>query len=484
MTTTRKGMDTMRRFRWFLLIALLALIGAACADTPEGGDTTAAPEATEAPATTAASEGTTAAPTETTTGEAAGPYPHLAAAMAGDYEGTEVEILAQWIDAEGDAFEAALAPFEEATGIDVTYEGITDYETVLATRVDGGNAPDLAQTAQPGAVARYASEGSLIPLSDWFNTEQLANDYIQSFIDLGTVDGTLYGVFYRANLKSIVWYPVQAFADAGYEIPTTWEELVALSDQIVADGNGNPWCVSMEHGDATGWVGTDWIEDILLRTAPPEVYDQWVAHEIPFDDPEVLEAAGHMSEIWFAPDYVFGGNTAINATFVGDTQTPMFAPDGPQCWMHKQAAWIPDFWPEGTEPGVDSSFFYFPPIEEEFGSPVLGGGDLIMMFEDRPEVRALLEYLATPDAARPWIELGGFLSPNRSVPLEWYTTYPNDELAAILADADTFRFDASDIMAAEVGQGTFWQGMVDWVAANGEGTDQVFADIEASWPAG
>jgi len=151
--------------------------------------------------------------------------------------------------------------------------------------------------------------------------------------------------------------------------------------------------------------------------------------------------------------------------------------------MHKQAAWIPEFWPEGTEPGVDSSFFYFPPIEEEYGSPVLGAGDQMVMFNDRPEVRALMEFLATPEGARGWIEAGGFVSPNQSVPLDWYSTYPNNELAAILAEADVFRFDASDTMPAEVGAGTFWNGMIEWVSANGENTEEIFARIEASWPA-
>ena len=468
------------------LLAVLALALAACGAAPEAGTTTAAPAATTTPATDAPE---TTAPTDTTQAPATtapaveGPYEHLARAQAGEFAGTSVEVLAQWIEGEAENFEASLQPFIDATGIDVTYEGITDYETVLSTRVDGGNAPDIAQLAQPGLVRTFASEGALVNLSEWFNMDQLSQDYIQSFIDLGSYEGDLYGIFFKGDLKSIVWYPVEAFATAGYEVPATWDELVALSDQIVADGNGNPWCVSMEHGDATGWVATDWIEDILLRTAPPDVYDSWVSHEIPFNDPEVLEAADYMSQIWFADDYVYGGSTAINATFVGDTQTPMFAEGGPQCWMHKQAAWIPEFWPEGTEAGADSSFFYFPPIEEEFGSPVLGAGDQMVMFNDRPEVRALMEYLATAEAAQGWIQAGGFVSPNQSVPLDWYSAYPNDELAGILNEADVFRFDASDTMPAEVGQRTFWDGMVEWVSSDGEGTEAVFQSIEDSWPA-
>ena len=465
------------------LILALAMVLGACADTPAADttapeETTAPTEESTAPETTPASEApsTTAAAPE-------GPYEHLARAMAGEFAGTSVEVLAQWVDGEAENFEAALEPFIDATGIDVSYEGITDYETVLSTRVDGGNAPDIAQLAQPGLMRTFAAEGHLVELSEWWNMDQLRNDYIESFIDLGSYEDNLYGIFYKGDLKSIVWYPVEAFEEAGYEVPTTWDELIALSDQIIADGNGAPWCISMEHGDATGWVATDWIEDILLRTAPVEIYDQWIAHEIPFDHPEVLEAAEYMSQIWFTDGYVYGGTAAINSTLVGDTQTPMFAEDGPQCWMHKQAAWIPEFWPEGTEPGVDSSFFYFPPIEEEYGSPVLGAGDQMVMFNDRPEVRALMEFLATPEGARGWIEAGGFVSPNQSVPLDWYSTYPNNELAAILAEADVFRFDASDTMPAEVGAGTFWNGMIEWVSANGENTEEIFARIEASWPA-
>jgi alpha-glucoside transport system substrate-binding protein len=241
------------------------------------------------------------------------------------------------------------------------------------------------------------------------------------------------------------------------------------------------------------------MEDILLRTASPEVYNQWISHEIPFNDPEVLEAADYMSQIWFTPDYAYGGNTYINATWIGETQDPMFAEGGPQCWMQKQAAWIGGFWGENRDalaadpnlpasewpnkPETDVDFFYFPPIEDEFGTPVLGAADMFVMFNDRPEVRALLEWLATPEAAAGWIERGGFLSPLTTVPNDWYV-YPNNQLAEMVAGATTVGFDASDLMPAEVGAGTFWSGMVDWVAANGEGTEDIFQQIEDSWPTG
>jgi alpha-glucoside transport system substrate-binding protein len=455
--------------RLLVVPLLLAFVVAACTNQPKAGSNT------PAPATGTAAPG--------------GPYAELARAKAGEFDGAKVEIIGQWIDPEDKAFRAALAPFVDQTGISVTYDGINDYTTVLTARVEGGNAPDVAQIAQPGLMQSFAEKGQLIDLTGWLDAGQLKKDYLQSFIDLGTTAGKLYGVFYRANLKSIVWYPVKAFQDKGYQVPTTWDELMALSDQIVADGNGSPWCISQQQDGANGWVATDWIEDVLLRTAPLDTYNKWVAHEIPFNDPAVLHAADLVSQVWFHPGYVYGGNTAINATWVGDTQTPMFDKDGPKCWMHKQAAWIPAFWPKDTKtdeplytPGVDSSFFYFPPIDPQYGKPVLGAGDMMVMFNDRPEVRALMEYLATPEAAGPWVAQGGFVSANKSVPLDWYQTYPETDLAKILTESTALAFDASDSMPADVGQGTFWSGMVDWVAANGTDTPAVFQKIQDDWP--
>ena len=488
----------MSRRALIVLTVVLAVVAAACAADSEATTTT-----TEAPAATttaAATDDTTAeteAPPATTEAPApTGPYEHLARAEAGEFSGTEVQILAQWIEGEGESFANTLSAFADRTGIDIQYDGITDYETVLTVRVEGGDTPDIAQIAQPGLMNTFADQGVLVNLSEWINTDQLMSDYSTAWTNQATYNDNMYGVYFKGDTKSLVWYPVQAFADAGYSVPETWDDLIALSDQIVADG-GKPWCVSIEHGDASGWVATDWIEDILLRTAPVEVYEQWINHEIPFNHPEVLEAAEIVKQIWFDSDYVFGGNTNINAQWVGDTPKPMFADGGPDCWMHRQASWISGFFPEdpsrGTDEdgnpilyqaGEDAKFFYLPPIEEASGRPVLGGGDMFVMFNDRPEVRAVIEYLATADAAKAWIEEGTFISPNGSVPNDWYTTYAGQEIAGILANATTLQFDASDLMPKEVGGGTFWSGMVDWVAGNGADTEGVFQAIEDSWPEG
>jgi alpha-glucoside transport system substrate-binding protein len=474
--------------RWLIaMMTAFALIVAACSPAADTGDsdTTDAPvETTDGDTTETTAGGDTTETTEA--GSMEGPYEHLNMAYAGDFDGTEVTVQAQWTESEEEKIRAVFAPFEEATGITVNYEGLAgDHETVLTVRVDGDDAPDIAQIAQPGKMVQFAEEGKLVNLSDFINDDQIKTDYISSFTDLASYNGDTHGVFFKGDLKSIVWYPVQAFADNGYEVPATWDELIALSDQIVADGTGNPWCNSIESGDGSGWPATDWMEDIILRTHGVEVYDAWRDHTIPFNDPQVLEAAGYMSEIYFTEGYSWGGNVGINATWIGDIPIPIFTDDGStECFMLKQAAWIRDFFTEGTTFPGDVDFFYLPPINPDHGTPVLGSGDMFLMFNDRPEVRALMEYFATPEAAKPWIDAGGFISPNSAVPLDWYSDYPNNKLAEIMNGASAFRFDASDVMPAEVGNGTFWSGMVDWVAQNGDDTEGIFQEIEDSWPAG
>jgi alpha-glucoside transport system substrate-binding protein len=456
----------MPRGRFFAALVVLSMLAVACQPSASGS------------------------PGESAGGESQAPGgSYLERAEAGEFDGTTVEILAQWIDAEGENFAANLTAFAERTGIDIQYEGLTDYESTLIRLVDGEEAPDIAQIAQPGRLRQFQSEGKLVNLSEFIDLEAF-NENFGSWVDLVSVDGEVYGIPYQAAFKSIIWYPNAAFEDAGYEIPETWDDLLALTDEIRETGV-TPWCISMEHGDATGWVATDWLEDIVLRTAGSEFYDQWVAHEVPFNAPEVLEAAEMMAEIWFTDGNTYGGSTAINATFVGDTQNPMFAEGGPECFFHKQASWIYTFWPGyeagpppvvENEPGVDSSFFYVPPIDEAQGRPALGAGDMFMMFNDRDEVRAVMEFLGTPEAAEQWIATGSFVSPNAAVPQDWYSVYPASGLAEILATTDVYKFDASDTMPAEVGQRTFWDGMVDWVAADGANTEEVFQAIEDSWP--
>ncbi|NDJ36945.1 MAG: carbohydrate ABC transporter substrate-binding protein, partial [Chloroflexi bacterium] len=399
----------------------------------------------------------------------------------GDLAGTTVTIFGAFVDEDAERFEASMVPFEERTGIDVVYEGSGDFETQIGIRVDGGDPPDIAAFPQPGLARTFVEDGAVIDVETFLDRAYLEQQYNDVWLNLAEIEDIQAGVWYRANIKSLVWYPVPEFEEAGYEIPETWDDLIALSDQMVADGN-TPWCIGMESSGATGWVATDWMEDILLRTAPPETYDAWVNHEIPFNAPEIQRAGEIMAEIWFNEDYVLGGTTAIVTIPFGDAPDPLFE-EPPGCFMHRQASFIPAFFPEDAVLGEDVNIFYLPPIDEEYGNPVLGAGDMMSMLVDRPEVRAVMEYMTTGESLRAWAEAGGVVSPHNDFDASWYPTEVDQQYGEILQNATTFRFDASDLMPQQVGQGSFWEEMTEWVnSGDPDNLEEALIDIEESWP--
>lgn len=397
-----------------------------------------------------------------------------------DLAGTTVTIVGAVSEEYVKSFERSMQPFEDRTGINVIYSSAGEqFETLIAASVKRGDPPDIADFPQPGYMADFARQGKLIDVRTFLSDDYLRQQYPHAFLELATVDGRMVGVWYEVGLKSLVWYPKPEFEAAGYKVPETWDELIALSDQMVADGR-TPWCVGIEDGDASGWPGTDWVEDILLRTAPPETYDAWVSHELPFNSPEVRRAFEILGRIWFKEDYVYGGQANIAAENWADSPTRLFE-DPPGCYLHRQGSWAPQLiFPKTVRYGQDYDFFYLPPIDPQFGHPVLGGGKIFAMFNDRPEVRAVMGYLTTVEAARGLVEAGGFIAPHRDMPLEWYPSPADLRYAQIIRSADTYRFDGSDLMPGEVGVGSFWRGMVDWV--NGTDLEIVLQEIDRSWP--
>ncbi|MDD3366872.1 MAG: ABC transporter substrate-binding protein, partial [Sphaerochaetaceae bacterium] len=279
---------------------------------------------------------------------------------------------------------------------------------------------------------------------------------------------------------SFVWYRKKAWAKAGYKVPKTWDEMTALMDKMVANGH-TPWAVGLEAGGATGWVGTDWIEDIMLRTVGPEVYDKWVANEIPFNAPEVKAAFDILGKIWLNPKYVYGGKNTILTTSFGDAPRPLFD-DPPKAWMHRQGNFITGFFPDRIQANLEEEVgvFALPAINPEFGIPVLGGGDQFVVFNDRPEVREFMEFLATWESGELWAKAGGALFPYLNQDLNAYPNEIERSLAEALVNAKVFRFDASDLMPAQVGAGSFWTGIVDWVS--GKPLNTVLNNIQKSWP--
>jgi alpha-glucoside transport system substrate-binding protein len=382
--------------------------------------------------------------------------------------------------------EAVQAIFDELINSETDYEAEIEasgnFEEQLQIRAEGGTL-DLAAVPQPGTVQELAADGSIVSLEDLgFDIDEINDTFGEAFVALGEYEGEHYGLPTNINLKSMVWYPKDDFDAAGYEIPETWDDLIALSDQIVADG-GTPWCVGFESEGATGWPATDWMEDIMLRTAGGDVYDQWVAHEIPFNDPAVVTAAERFGEILFAEGYVLGGvENSVNVAF-GDAPVPMFE-DPPACWLHRQASFINSFFPEDAVAGEDYDWFALPPIDQE---GTLFAGEFTVVGSNRPEVVDFLErFIDVPVQC----EMGGVvgssrISPNVNVGPECYANEILADASVILAEAlsnGTGRFDASDLMPAEVGSGSFWTGMIRYVSEGPDSLQSVLDEIEDSFP--
>ncbi|MEA5512294.1 ABC transporter substrate-binding protein [Crocosphaera sp. UHCC 0190] len=390
----------------------------------------------------------------------------------------QVTILGVVIGEQQKKLEQALAAFTEETGIEIVYEGTDTFATTLPIRVDSGNPPDLAMFPQPGLMKDFAKEGKLIPLTNFMTPQQLQDAYADSWLELGSVDDTVYGVWYRASVKSLVWYNSKVFKKNGYEIPKTWDEMIALSDRLVAEGK-TPWCIGLESGDATGWVATDWVEDIMLRTAGAKTYDRWITHQIPFTDQSVKNALETFGKIVRNKNYVYGGMVGVLSTPFGDSIQGLFG-DKPNCYLHRQATFIASFLPEDVNITEDVGIFPLPPINAEQGLPILVAGDVFAMFNDTPEARKLMEYLASKVPHEVAAGLGGYISPRKNISLTLYPDQLMKKQAQILADAEVIRFDASDMMPGAVGTGTFWSGMVDYVG--GTDVDTVLQNIENSWP--
>ena len=417
----------------------------------------------------------------------------LGACGGASLEGEEVTITGALIGEDQDGFRANFESFTEETGIVVTYQGSDNFEQEIQIQMESGDTPDFALWPQPGAVVDAAQRGMLTSLEDLeIDIDAYKTNFSSYLVGLGTVDGSIYGGANAANLKSIVWYQPAAFEARGYAVPETWDAMIALADQIVADGM-NPFCFGMYSNGASGWLATDWMEDIMLRTGNGTTsYDQWVTNELKFEDPIVKNAASLLSQIMHTENYVVGGTDAIVSTYFGNAQDPMFSEDAngnPGCFMHRQASFIPSFWPEAAQAGVgvETTVFPFPVIDESLPKAALGAGDMWGAFNDRDATKAVAEYMLSAEchAAAAAMPNNARLSAHTGFDTSLYSKDINRILGTIIADAlaaDAFRFDASDLMPPEVGAGSFWKEMMN-LAVEGPGyIDTAMANIDTSWP--
>jgi len=490
-------------FQVFALMLLASMLLTACGAPvatqlpapTEAPAATQAPAATEAPAATqapAATEAPTAAPAASecptgsydfgpVTGGPAGGF--LEKAVAGAYKGTTVIVDGTQTNPDDQKMKCGWKAFEDATGITVKYIGDKQFEARLSTAVDAGQAPDIADFPQPGALANYVKAGKVIDVNSFIPADYLKATYNQAWLDMANMQGPNgsvgAGVWNRGFMKSLVWYPKKAFDASGYKVPQTWDDLIKLSDQIVADG-GTPWCIGIGSQAATGWPATDWIEDVMLRTTSLQNYDDWVAGKLKFESPEVKHAWQVVGDIWFKDKYVYGGQATIASDFFGTSAARLFT-DPPTCFLHRQASFIVSFFPEGLKYKEDYDFFYLPPIDPQYGRPALGAADIYAMFNDRPEVRALMEYFTLPMSVSGFMTTGGALALQNGAKPEMYSNPVDGDVATLLNSATSFRFDGSDLMPGEVGAGSFWKGATAW-ASGAKDLDTVLKEIDASWP--
>jgi ABC-type sugar transport system, periplasmic component len=361
-------------------------------------------------------------------------------------------------------------------------EADANFEQDVQIRAQAGTL-DVILLPQPGAVVEQAKAGNAVSLEDMgFNIDELNATFGEYFMSLGEYNGKHYGLPTNINLKSMVWYPKDDFDKAGYKVPTTWDEMLALSDQIVADG-GTPWCVGFESGSATGWPATDWIEDIMLRTAGLDTYAKWATHQIPFNDPSVLNAAKIFGNVMFHPGYVLGGADQTPSIAFGDAPLPMFDTP-PGCWLHRQASFINAFFPASAKSGVDYDWFPLPPIDQD---GTLFAGELAVTFRNAPEVKDFLtRFMATDVQCAMGADVGtSRISPNVNVGPSCYANPILADASVVLTKAlkeGTAGFDASDMMPPAVGSGSFWTGMVKYMQQGPSSIEGILNDIEKSWP--
>lgn len=401
----------------------------------------------------------------------------------GGGDSQEVTVYGTIADTEADLLEQSWADWEEENGINIEYESSKEFEAQIAVRAQGGSAPDIALFPQPGLMRDMATQGFLKPAPEAV-VKNIEEYWSEDWAAYGQHEGTQYGAPLMASVKGWIWYSPSTFAEKGWEVPTTWQGLLDLSNKIQQAQGSPPWCAGFGSDAATGWPGTDWVEDVVLRQSGPDVYDQWVTNDVPFTDPKIKSAFDEVGKVLLDPKMVnagYGGTDTIVTTPFGDPATALV--EG-QCVLHHQASFYDGFITDaGGKVAEDGDIWAFltPPFEAGGEQVVTGGGEIVGAFNDDEATQKVQEYLSSPDWANSRVKLGGVISANTGLDPENASSEILTEAITILQNPETtFRFDASDLMPSSVGTQSFFKGMNDWV--NGTATDTVLEQIESGWP--
>ena len=376
----------------------------------------------------------------------------------------QVQVLGLWAGPDLDGFWAVVRPFARRTGITVSFETAPDVASILAARVEEGVPPDIAILPGFALVQRYAQAGSLVPLRQILAVDRLYEQYPQRWLSPASAKGELYGFPCRAVNESLVWYDPAQFQSHRWTVPATWSEMVRLAEDIANRGL-SPWSIGLQGQGANGEPGTDWIENLILRLGGPEAYDRWVRHEIPWTDPVVREAFLRWGQIVGRPRYLHGGCQGATRTDWATAVDALYQ-EVPAAYLCLGSSLMQPVIARhfaNQKAGRDYDFFPLPPTSPQSDAPVLGSVDVVVVFNNTPEVRALVQYLASREAQMAWVQRGGFAVPSRDIAWQDYPDPLSRRAARQLLEAPVLRFDASDQMPPEMGR-AFHQAVLDFVA--------------------
>ncbi|MFF3765579.1 ABC transporter substrate-binding protein [Streptomyces sp. NPDC001922] len=377
-----------------------------------------------------------------------------------ELKGQKITVAGVWTGVEQKNFKKVLDAFGEKTGATVNFVSTGDnVSTVVGSKIEGGNAPDVVMVPQVGVLKQFAEKGWLQPLSANVHDKAGIN-FAPVWRDYGSVGGKFYGLYFKASHKSTVWYSPEAFDTAGVTPPKSWPALLKTG-RTVADSGLPAFSVAGE----AGWPLTDWFENVYLSQAGPENYDKLAAHKIPWTHPTVKKALATLGELFRDKNLVSGGGSGALRTDFPESVEEVFG-NSPKAGMVYEGDFVGGLISGQFKKkvGQDAKFFPFPAVDQG-KAPVVGGGDAAAVLKDGKNPKAamkLVEYLATPEAAEIWAKAGGFISPNEKLDPSSYADATSRRTAQSLVKAgDSVRFDMSDQAPAAFG-GT--QGAGEWKA--------------------
>ncbi len=470
----RFGKAAWKALSGVLVLALFAAIVAACTGGGATTTTTTTSPTTTRPTTTVPTTTANTTTPTTTTPTTTPPTTTNATGLG------SVEVLGVWGGTELDSFNAMVAPWQQQTGGKMNFTGTRDLTAILTTRLQAGNPPDIAVLPNPGLMNQYAAAGYLKSLTNMLNMTTINQQYPKAWLDICSANGTLYAIPMRAANKSMVWYNPAVFKSNNWTVPTTWDQMLTLSNTIVNAHKtpANPWAMGVESGSASGWPGTDWIAQIFLEQNGGDVYDQWVNHQIPWTDPRIKTAWNMWGTIVNTPNYVPGGAATVLATnFQDASYWPFQSP--PKAAMYYEGDFVEGFiigqFPN-LKPQTDFDFFPFPVISSNITNAVTGGADLMVVFKDTPTVRSFISYIASPQAQDIWVKRGGFISLNKQIAVTDYPDPVVQKSVQQLLGASLFRFGAGDSMPAAM-QTAWWAAVLQYLQ-NPASLDSILSNLE------